>query len=159
MCAFALAIRGVHAPFHDRQIGFEQGIAHALHHGKTLFAAEFGKIVKKDTADAALFVAVLEAEIVVAPSFKARIQMRTKRRQRVTAGLVEMHCVFFKAVIRGQVHATAKPGDGFAVGRFGRQHAHIHVDRRRIRVAWMKHQRDAHGLKRRTRQLRPVMGG
>ena len=70
-----------------------------------------------------------------------------------------MHRIFFKAINGRQIHAAAKPAHGLALGVFGGQHAHIHVHRGRIRVARMEHQRHAHGLKRRTGEFGPVLGG
>ncbi len=75
------------------------------------------------------------------------------------AGAVKVHCVFLKAVVGRQVHAAAKPAHGCLAGVACGNHAHIHVNGRHVRVARVKHQRHAHGLKGRTCQLGPVLGG
>ena len=79
MVALTFAIGRVQAAVDDGQIGVEQGIAHALQHFKTTIKTQLRKVVKKDTANAALLMAVLVAEIVVTPSFKAWVQAVTKR--------------------------------------------------------------------------------
>ena len=68
-------------------------------------------VVEEDAAHAALFLAVLQVEIVVAPGLEARVQIGAERLQRVLALLVEMHRILGKAVIRRQVHAAAEPAD------------------------------------------------
>jgi hypothetical protein len=110
--ALALAVRRVLAPLNDGQVGLQKAIGHALHHGKAAVGAQFLEIVKEHAAYAALLLPVLEVEILVAPLLEARVFVVAERRQRVLAGLVEMHRVFFKAVIRRQVHAAAEPADG-----------------------------------------------
>ncbi|MPM76418.1 hypothetical protein SDC9_123416 [bioreactor metagenome] len=130
-----------------------------MQHGKTFLEARLGKVIKEDAAHAALFAAVLVAEILVTPLLEARIQIIAKRRERVAANGVKVHRVFIKAVIRRQIHATAKPAHWLFTGLACGNHAHIHVNGGHIGVAWVKHQRHAHGLERRARQFRPVLRG
>ena len=139
--AFALAVRGVLALFNNRQIRFDQRVGHALHHGKTLLGAKFLKIVKKHATDAALLMAMLEVKVFVAPLFKTWVFVSAKRLQRIFAGLVKMHGIFVKSIIRCQIKATAKPAHcSRAVGGHGGQYAHVHMHRGDIRVARVKHQ-------------------
>ena len=83
----------------------------------------------------------------------------TKGQQRVVAHLMKMLGVFFKAVIRREVHTAAKPSHGFAVGGRSCNHAHIHVHGRHIGVAGVKHQGHAHGFKRCASQLGAMLRG
>jgi len=68
-----------------------------------------------------------------------------------------MHHIVLKPINRREVHAAAKPADRCAIGRLGGEHAHIHVGRRRKRIARVKHQRHAQRLKARARQLGAVL--
>ena len=158
---FALAISHVFASLDNRQVGLQKRIPHALHHGKTLYQAEFLEIVEKDAADAALFLAMLEVKVFVAPLLEARVFVVAERRQSLFADLVEMHSVFFKAVKRSQIHAAAEPAHRLAsAGKWrGRKHPDIHMHRRHIRIAGVKDQRNTHRFERRAGQFGPVLGG
>ena len=75
------------------------------------------------------------------------------------ADLVKMHCILFKPIVRRQVHAPAKPSHWGLPLRLGHNHSHIHVNRGYVGVARVKHQRQAHGLKRGARQFGAMLGG
>ena len=113
---------------------------------------------KKNAANAALLAAMVVAEIFIAPLLEARIFVCAKGRHGIAAGGVKAGAIFIKAVMRRQIHAAAKPA-GFCIALACRNHAHIHVHRGRVRVERVEHQRHAHRLERRARQLRPALRG
>ena len=124
-----------------------------------MFKTQLGKVVEEDSAHTALLIAVLEVKIFVAPLLETRVLVLAKRRQGITATAVEVHGIFFKAVVRRQVHAAAKPAHGLLAGMPGRNHAHVHVHRGHIGIARVEHQRNTHGLERRAGQFGPVLRG
>ena len=132
---------------HDGHIGCQERIGHALQHLKTALHAQFVEIIKENSAYAALLLPVFQAEILVAPKLKARVLVFAVRRQSVLADLVKMHSVFFKGVIRREVHATAEPANQLTGGGRGGNHAHVHVNRRHIGVKRMENQGNAHRFK------------
>ena len=159
--AFTLAIGRIFALFNNRQVGQQKRIRHALHHGEAPVSAQLLKIVKKHSAHAARLLAVLQVKILVAPLLESRVLVAAEGCQSIFADLVKMHRVFIESVIRRQVHAATEPADGLTctVYRRGRQHAYIHVHGWHIGISRMKYQRNADGLKGRTRQFGPVLGG
>ncbi|OIQ88261.1 hypothetical protein GALL_298380 [mine drainage metagenome] len=102
---------------------------------------------------------MFQEEIFVAPTLEARVVGFVDRVERALAGGVEVHRVVDPAVVGGQIHAAAEPGQRRPVGRLRDEHAHVHVHRRYVRVARMQHQRHAHGLERRSGQFGTVLGG
>jgi hypothetical protein len=57
------------------------------------------QIVKEQAADAALLVAVLEEEVVIAPLFIARINLFAEGLAQVAGGAMPVNGIFFKAVV------------------------------------------------------------
>ena len=155
----ALAIGAVLAQLNDRQVGRQQAVAHRLHHGQAALEAKLGKVIKKNAAHAALLGTVFEHKILVAPGLEAGVFVRPKGLQSRFASGMKVAGVFVKAVVGGQVHATAKPAHAAPVAALCGQHAHIHVHCGHIGVAGVKHQRHAHGLEGRAGKLRAVLGG
>src|SRR5207244_4442291 len=100
-------------------------------------------VVKKNPADAPRLAAMLQEKIVVAPAFVLRIEIVTKRRQRVTAYAMEMHGILGVSVIGRQIHAAAEPPHGIRVGnglpRSRSETSRVEMDGRRVRIAWMEH--------------------
>ena len=158
LLALALAPGHALAALHDGQVGGQKGVAHGLRERQAALEAAFGEVVVEDAANAALLVAVAVAKVFVAPRFEARVFVGAKGRQRALASGVKVRAVFVKAVVRRQIHAAAKPA-GFCIALACRNHAHIHVHRGRVRVERVEHQRHAHRLERRARQLRPALRG
>ena len=138
--ALALAKLNACALLHDGQVGLQKGVAHGLGHGHAALRAKGRKIVKKDAAHTALFVAVFEVEVFVAPALKAQIQPFAIGLEGVVADAVEMHGVFLVTVVGRQIHPPAKPAHGRVVFGLGADHAHIHVHRRHVRIERVKHQ-------------------
>jgi hypothetical protein len=151
--ALALAVRGVAAAPDDRQVRRQEGVADRAHQREARVEAALGEVVEEDAADAARLVAVLEEEVLVAPALEARIQVGAERRERVAVDGVEVARVLLEAVVRRQVHAAAEPDDRRGVLRHRREHAHVHVHGRDVRVARMEDERDAHRLERRAGEL------
>ena len=141
---------GGFAAFYQRQIGIEKRIGNSLRHGKAAFETEFLKIVEKDTPYAALLAPVFKEKVLVAPGLETRVFVFAEWFQRALADAMKMLGVFFKAVIRREVHAATEPARRRARRWCGHQHAHIHVDRRHIGIVRVEHQRNTHGFKRRT---------
>ena len=71
--ALTLAVDRVLAAIQDGQVSVHKGIADRAHHRKPAFKTQFGEIIEKHTADAALFMAVLQVEVFVAPGLEARV--------------------------------------------------------------------------------------
>jgi hypothetical protein len=66
--------------------------------------------------------------------------------QRVFAGLMKMYGVFFKAIIRGQVHAAAEPPNRLGA-RFARfQITHVQMHCWRVGVTGMQYNGYTHCL-------------
>ena len=59
---------------------------------------------------------------------------------------MKVHRIFFKTVVRGQVHAAAKPANHLPITPDCGNHSHIHMHGRHIGVARMEHQRHALSL-------------
>ena len=59
------------------------------------------QIIKEQPANAALFVAMFEVEVIVAPLFVTGINVFTKWQAQVTGGAVPVNGVFFKTIERG----------------------------------------------------------
>ncbi len=59
------------------------------------------QIIKEQPANAALFVAMFEVEVFVAPLFVTGINVFTKWLAQVTGGAVPVNGVFFKSIERG----------------------------------------------------------
>ena len=59
------------------------------------------QIIEKQAADAALFVTMLEEEVVVAPLFIARINLFAEGLAQVAGGAMPVNGIFFKAVVGG----------------------------------------------------------
>lgn len=57
------------------------------------------QIVKKQAADTALLVTMLEEKVVIAPLFITRIHIVTKRLAQVAGGAVPVNGILFKAVV------------------------------------------------------------
>ena len=72
------------------------------------------------------------------------------------ADAVKVRRVLLKTVKRREVHAAAKPGHYAGVGRRGRQHAHVHVNRGHIGVVRMHDERHAQCLESSTGQFRAI---
>ena len=131
-------------------------IAHRFHHGKGMVEAAFGKIVEEQPAHPARFVAVLEEEVVIAPSLEARMQSLPKRCQGLPTSGVKMHRVILETVVGGQIHAAPKPPHRLLSRLFGDEQANVHVYRGRIGIARVQDQRQSHRFPSSAGQLRPV---
>ncbi|VEB01115.1 Uncharacterised protein [Klebsiella pneumoniae] len=59
------------------------------------------QVVKEQTADAALLLAVLEIEVIIAPFFIARIDFLAERQTQIAGGTMPVDGILFKAVVRG----------------------------------------------------------
>lgn len=59
------------------------------------------QIIKEQPANTALFVAMFEVEVIVAPLFVTGINVFTKWQAQVTGGVVPVNGVFFKTIERG----------------------------------------------------------
>lgn len=59
------------------------------------------QIIKEQSANAALFVAMFEVEIIVAPLFVAWINIFAKRLAQVAGGAVPVNGIFFETIERG----------------------------------------------------------
>ena len=59
------------------------------------------QIIKEQPANTALFVAMFEVEVIVAPLFVTGITVITKWQAQVTGGAVPVNGVFFKTIERG----------------------------------------------------------
>ena len=59
------------------------------------------QIIKEQPANTALFVAMFEVEVIVAPLFVTGINVFTKWLAQVTGGAVPVNGVFFKSIERG----------------------------------------------------------
>ena len=158
--ALFFTVNHVHAATRNRHVGGKKSVGHALHHGKAALRTQFLKIIKKYATNAALLLAVFQKKVVITPSFETWVLVFSERGQRVVTSLMKVHRIFLKSVIRRQVHSTAKPAHRCAaIKRGGDDHADIHVHRRHIRVARVKHQRHTQRLEGCARQLGPVLRG
>ena len=59
------------------------------------------QVVKEQTAYPALFLAVLQIEIIIAPFFLARIDGFAERQTQIAGGTMPVDGILFKAVVRG----------------------------------------------------------
>jgi hypothetical protein len=57
------------------------------------------QVVKEQTADAALLLAVLEIEVIIAPFFIARIDFFAERQTQIAGGTMPVDGILFKAVV------------------------------------------------------------
>src|ERR1035437_5739318 len=108
-------------------------IADALGHCEALLESEFVEIVEKNSAQAARLLAVFQVKIIVAPLLEARMQSRAEWHQRGAAGSMKMTRIFFKSIIRSQVHAAAEPPDRFVAICDRVEKPYVQVRRRRDR--------------------------
>lgn len=160
--AFSLAIRRVFAALYDRQIGIDESISNALHHGEALFESELMEVIEEDTADTARLFSVSQVEIVVTLLLEIRIELFAVGVEGITTGAVEMDHVLFEAIIGRQVHTSSKPPDVrflTSVRCLGDKEADIHMHCRDIGVPRMEHQRDSHSLPSATCGLRVCGAG
>jgi len=157
--ALSLAIGVILAALQNRHIGIQKSVAQTARHGKSMFEAALGKVIKKYAAHSAWLVTVFEKEITVTPFFEARVQVRPKRIECVLTGGMEVACVVFKAIVRREIHAATEPPNG----RFARLHrnktAHIQMDGRGVGIAGMQDQRNPHGLPAASGELGAVSAG
>ncbi len=77
------------------------------------------QVVKEQTADAALLLAVLEIEVIIAPFFIARIDFLAERQTQIAGGTMPVDGILFKAVVRGLNQSrrrttTPGPAPGFS---------------------------------------------
>jgi hypothetical protein len=99
--ALALAVRRGFTAFDDGQIGVSIAVPDRLHKGEAVVKIRGVQVVKEQTADAALLVAVLEIEVVIAPFFIARIDFFAERQTQIAGGTMPVDGILFKAVVRG----------------------------------------------------------
>jgi hypothetical protein len=68
-------------------------------------------IIKKDTAYASGFLAVLEVKIFIAPKLKGGVIIGGMKVTSCLEGTVEMHHILQEGIVGRQVNATPKPPD------------------------------------------------
>ena len=70
------------------------------------------QVVKEQTADAALLLAVLEIEVIIAPFFIARIDFLAERQTQIAGGTMPVDGILFKAVggLNQSRRRTTTPG-------------------------------------------------
>ena len=84
------------------------------------------------------------------------------RSECVFVDLMKMPSIFFKGIVRRQIHAPTKPEDIFLVGtarRLCNKQAHIHVHGRDVGVARVQDHGHAHRLPATSSNLWAVCGG
>lgn len=59
------------------------------------------QVVKEQTADTALLLAVLQIEVIIAPFFIARIDGFAERQTQIAGGTMPVDGILFKAVVGG----------------------------------------------------------
>ena len=74
--ALAFAIGGVLAALDNWYISIQEALPHRLHEGKAALETAIAKIVVKQAADASRFSAMLEIEILIAPTLVALVYIR-----------------------------------------------------------------------------------
>ena len=99
--ALALAVGHRFSSLYNWQISVGVAFAYRLHKGKTVVEIWRVQIIKEQPANAALFVAMFEVEVFVAPFFVTRINVFAKWQAQVTGGAVPVNGVFFKTIERG----------------------------------------------------------
>ncbi|KZQ55475.1 hypothetical protein A3N49_14620, partial [Enterobacter hormaechei subsp. steigerwaltii] len=77
------AVVGVFAAFDNRQIGIGKAFTHCAHKAERGIKIRRVEIVKEQPADAALLVAMLQIEIIIAPLFVFRVNVFAKRQAEV----------------------------------------------------------------------------
>src|SRR5699024_5489200 len=110
--AFALAVGHVAAALDDGCVRVDEGLADAAAEGKTLREAEFVQVIEKQAANAARLLPVRQIEIFIAPLLVLGIKCIAERRAGCLCGLMPSDRILAKAVVGGQVEATAKPPYG-----------------------------------------------
>ena len=97
--ALRFGVFSVLALLHDGQVGGHIVIADALHDGETSGEVRFVKVIKKQAADAALFVAVFDIKIFITPFFVSGVSVFAKWLTGLFRGLVPVRAVFPVAVV------------------------------------------------------------
>ena len=114
---------------------------------------------KKSPPDAARLAAVLQVEVAVAPVLVLRVHVQPERVAGRLGGAMPVQHVLLERVVGREVEAAAEPPcRGLAVLECN-EIAHVGVRGGNVRVAWMDHQRHAHGLEARAGQFRPLRRG
>ena len=147
-------------------------VAHAAGQREAMLEAALAEVVEEDSTDAARLAAVAKKEILVAPAFVAGMIVGSERRERIAAAAVKVRRVLFEAVVGRQVHPATEPpyrpeirglrisgrdANARHPGQCDKQ-ADVHVHRRRVGIARMQHQRDAHHFECPSGKLRPRGG-
>ena len=126
------------APFHQRQIGRQEGPADILNQGEILRPIARVVIVQKDATHAARTAAMRDKEILIRPCLEARVMRFSVRVQMGFLQIVEMGRILgiFDAGVQVGP-ATEPPCAG------GPEHAGVHMDRRAMGILHMRHKTDA----------------
>src|SRR6185503_16156377 len=110
---FPLPIGSILSSKDDGGIGGQKGITACLLKGEQLFGAGLiggAQVIVEYAANAAhLIGAVFVDEVFVTPFFVLRVFFFSKRVHGIFQRTVEVFCVLFEQVIRGEVGASAKP--------------------------------------------------
>ena len=154
--AFAHAVVGVFTPFNNGQISVGIAFAHRTHKAERGIKIRRVQIVKEQPANAALFVAVFEVKVVVAPLFVFRVYVFAKRQAEIACGRMPVHGILFKAVVGGHVETAPEPPDRIGPRFFRNEKTHVGVAGWHKRVVRVYHQRNAHRLEAAARQFRTM---
>src|SRR5690606_37300573 len=123
-----------------------QTCALPIYQGEGMVETAGAEIVEEQAADTARFVAVLEEEILVAPFLETRVDVVTERQAGGACRFVPVDHVITLRIVGRQVEAATEPPHWFLTFLLGDKETHVGVTGRRMRIAWVNHQRHAHGL-------------
>src|SRR5687768_2279390 len=123
---FALAERMVLPALEDRQVRFQQMIAHRF---RQVEGGLFREVIEEDAADPPRLAAMAQLEVFVAPLLEARVVACAEWRQSLSTNAMEMARIVLEAVVGREVHAAAEPP-----GVAGGKEAHVHVHGRTKRI-------------------------
>src|SRR3546814_15987689 len=110
--AFAFAIRDIAPLFDDGHVGGQKAVSDSAGQVKTGVKSFLIEVIKKQAANAAGCVALLQEEILVAPFMVGGRLVVAEGGHGIVADTVEVDDVFNQGVIRGQVKQ-----EGRAAGR------------------------------------------
>ena len=136
-CSLGLGVWQGFALRDDGLIGWQKVVADGLHECKCLVKVTLIIVVKEDAADATCFISVWQIEVVVTIVLERCIQVRAKWDARLLCSLVPVNCVFFVAIVRGQVKSATKPPDRVTIFGLCVEETHIHVGGRYMWVEWV----------------------
>src|SRR3546814_6915550 len=125
-----------------RQIGIEKAVAHGSLIRKTRIKTTVAQFIKKQPADAARFIAMLEKKICVAPAFVRQItRLAAEWLAQIACHPMPMAHILVERVKRGEVEAATKPPHRIALCRLRLEITHVHVRGRPVGIARMAYQR------------------